>query len=110
MSYTSKASGERDLGFIAEEVAKVHPLLATYDERGRPEGVRYMELTSVLSNAIQQQQQTIRTQERELSEQRNRLTKLEALIDKQARLLDESIRAVSDLKEAATATRASRMR
>jgi hypothetical protein len=107
VSFTSTSTGERDLGFIAEEVAKVHPLLATYDERGRPESVRYMELTAVLSNAIQEQQKTIRSHERELDQQRNRLATLEAMVEKQARLLEESMRAMSGLKEAVTALRTS---
>jgi hypothetical protein len=92
VSFTSINGGERALGFIAEEVAKVHPLLATYDDKGRPEGVRYMELTAVLSNAIKEQQRTIGEQEKKLAE-------LENLVKKQERLLDENTRAMRALSD-----------
>ena len=37
-------------GFAAEEVSEVDPILATYDEQGRPESVRYRQLTALLTN------------------------------------------------------------
>jgi hypothetical protein len=60
-SYTNSPSNVRnDLGFIAEEVAAVSPLLGTYNETtGALEGVRYSQLTSLLTRAIQQQQTQI---------------------------------------------------
>ncbi len=102
VSFTSVSSGERDLGFIAEEVAKVHPLLATYDEKGRPESVRYMELTAVLSNAIRQQQETIRGQEGKLAE-------LERVVAKQQQLLEENSRTMRSLIDAVKAGATSRL-
>jgi hypothetical protein len=38
---------------------KINPLLVTYDDDGKVEGVRYMQLTSVMAKAIQEQQAEI---------------------------------------------------
>ena len=68
-SYTNAPSNvRRDLGFIAEEVAAINPLLARYnDVTGDLEGVRYSQLTSLLTSAIQEQQQLILEQSDKLS-------------------------------------------
>jgi hypothetical protein len=49
--------GKHDVGFVAEEVEDVNPLLVTY----RPEltGVKYNRLTALLVKAMQEQQQMI---------------------------------------------------
>jgi hypothetical protein len=62
VTFTSTISGERDLGFVAEEVAQIDPLLAINDADGRPESVRYIQLTAVLAKAVQTQEATIRSQ------------------------------------------------
>jgi hypothetical protein len=50
----------QDLGFIAEEVAQVNPLLARYNqETGELEGVRYSQMTALLTEAVQEQQSII---------------------------------------------------
>lgn len=53
-----KNSQETDIGFIAEEVEQIDPILATYTD-GTVEGVKYRQLTAVLVNAIQEQQAQI---------------------------------------------------
>ena len=50
--------GTTHMGFIAEEVEKVIPILVDYTE-GSPTGVRYTELTALLVKGIQEQQQQI---------------------------------------------------
>lgn len=69
LSYSyGPANVRRDLGFIAEEVAAVSPLLARYnDVTGNLEGVRYSQLTSLLTRAVQEQQQIIIEQRDKLS-------------------------------------------
>ena len=59
----SDATGTRQYGLIAEEVAKVYPELVIRDEKGRIDGLRYDELAPMLLNQMQQQQQTIDTQD-----------------------------------------------
>lgn len=60
---------------IAEEVAKVNPLFATY-QKGRVQGVKYPQLTAVLINAIKQQQAEIRSQQATIQTEL-RLTRLQ---------------------------------
>jgi len=52
----SDATGTRQYGLIAEEVAKVYPELVIRDASGRIDGVRYDELAPMLLNEMQQQQ------------------------------------------------------
>ena len=51
--------GEKPLqyGLIAEEVAATFPELVVYNDKGEPETVRYQELTPILLNELQKQQQ-----------------------------------------------------
>jgi len=62
VSFTLKsdATGTRQYGLIAEEVAKVYPELVIRDESGRIDGVRYDELAPMLLNEVQQQAAEIR--------------------------------------------------
>jgi hypothetical protein len=52
----SDATGMRQYGLIAEEVAKVYPELVIRDASGRIDGVRYDELAPMLLNEVQKQQ------------------------------------------------------
>lgn len=56
ITFRWKDRGEADLGFAAEEVAEVDPILVTYNPAGEIEGVKYRQLTAVLVNAIKEQQ------------------------------------------------------
>ena len=56
----------KDVGFGAEDVAKVEPLLVTYNEKGEVEGVKYEKLTTVLVNAVKEQQAQIEAQQRQI--------------------------------------------
>jgi hypothetical protein len=51
VSFNYKKDNKRSLGLIAEEVAQVYPELVEYDN-GRPLGVNYSKLTSVLISAV----------------------------------------------------------
>jgi hypothetical protein len=59
ISFTWKDGGLRDLGFGAEEVEKVDPLLVTYNKQGQVEGVKYDRINVALVNAVKEQQQEI---------------------------------------------------
>ena len=68
-----------DVGFAAESVNSVEPLLTTYNQKGEIEGVKYAQLTTVLVNAVKEQQVQIEEQQRqirELQEQVRSLTNL----------------------------------
>lgn len=49
-------TGLADVGFAAEDVEALEPLLATYGDDGQVEGVKYRQLTTVLATAIQELQ------------------------------------------------------
>jgi hypothetical protein len=49
-------SGAHDLGFVAEDVDALTPLLTTRNADGQVEGVKYDRITAVLVKAVQEQQ------------------------------------------------------
>ncbi|MSR68068.1 hypothetical protein EXS65_04605, partial [Candidatus Peribacteria bacterium] len=53
VNFKWKGRDQRDIGFIAEEVAAIDPMLATYNNAGEIQGVKYMQLTAVLTKAVQ---------------------------------------------------------
>jgi len=57
-TWTEDQGGQRDLGFIAEEVESINPILATY-ANGELGGVKYRHMTALLVKAIQELNQTI---------------------------------------------------
>ena len=59
VTFNWKDSGQADLGFVAEEVNQVTPLLTTLNKDGQIEGVKYNRITAVLAKGIQEQQQQI---------------------------------------------------
>lgn len=58
VSYSWLKNGKADVGFIAEEVAELDPLLVV-EVDGEVDGVKYDRLTTVLVNALQEQQEQI---------------------------------------------------
>lgn len=66
ITFDWKAGGIKDIGFAAEEVEKVEPLLTTRNDRGEIEGVKYAQITTVLVNAVKEQQQIIEQQQRQI--------------------------------------------
>ncbi len=58
VEFTWKDTKKKDIGLIAEDVAKVAPELVVY-ENGKPEAIKYGELIVMLVKAIQEQQEQI---------------------------------------------------
>ena len=73
VSFTWKDGGMRDLGFIAEEVAAVEPLLATHNAKGEIEGVKYDRISTILVNAAKEQQTQLENQQEQLASQQSQL-------------------------------------
>jgi hypothetical protein len=69
ITFNWKITGEADLGFGAEDVARVEPLLVTHNERGEVEGVKYDRIAVVLLNAVKEQQQQIKQQAEQIQHQ-----------------------------------------
>ena len=68
-SWMNRGSGVH-LGFIAEEMERVVPELVNHDAKGLPSGIDYPVVTSLLTRAMQQQQQAIELLSRRLDEAR----------------------------------------
>jgi hypothetical protein len=71
VAYTSKTSGRREIGFIAEDVNKIDPRLSTYDKDGLV-GIQYDHLTALLVKAIQEQQSEIESLREEIKSLKDR--------------------------------------
>jgi hypothetical protein len=56
------------------EVAKIDLLLTTRNDKGEVEGVKYGQLTTVLVNAVKEQQAQIAAQQRLIEQQQQQLT------------------------------------
>lgn len=93
VSFTWKTGGMRDLGFVAEEVAAVEPLLATHNEQGETEGVKYDRISAALVNAAKEQQTQLESQQTQIE---NQQTQLESQA-RQLRLQQEQIEALKKL-------------
>lgn len=73
VTFKWKERDELDLGFVAEQVAEIDPLLAIYNADGEIQGVKYRQLTAVLVNAVQEQQKRFAEQEEEIASLRSDL-------------------------------------
>jgi hypothetical protein len=76
--YTQDPRGERQYGLIAEEVADVYPELVTRNARGQVDAIRYHELTPMLLNEVQHQQQALSVQQRQLGAHAREIAALQA--------------------------------
>ena len=89
ISFTWKEGGMRDVGFGAEDVEQIDPLLVTYNQQGQVEGVKYDRINVVLVNAIREQQDQIERQHAEHRQQQNQIEALRtANVALNARLRD----------------------
>jgi hypothetical protein len=67
ITFDWKQGGMHDLGFGAEDIAAVEPLLVTRNDKGEVEGVKYDRITAVLVNAVKEQQEQIKRQQNEIA-------------------------------------------
>ena len=87
-----KMDGKHDMGLIAEDVAKVEPLLASYDENGIVEGIHYDRIGVLLINAIKEQQAQIDAQSKLIQQQQQQIDTLKRLYARRARPLGRARR------------------
>lgn len=83
-----KDDGMKDVGFGAEDVAAAEPLLVTYDDKGRVEGVKYDRISAVLVNAVKEQQGQIETQQTQLTQQHAQIEAQQQQLKQQQTLID----------------------
>lgn len=72
--------GMSDVGFAAEEVNKIEPLLTTTNSSDEIEGVKYGQLTTVLVNAVKEQQAQIELQQKLIKSQQQQIDALKKLV------------------------------
>ncbi len=80
VTFDWKTDGTHDLGFIAEEINAVEPLLTIYNDKGQVEGLKYDRLSVAFVNAFKEQQTQIEAQAKELAEQRLLIDGLKKLV------------------------------
>jgi hypothetical protein len=67
VEFTWKETGNKDFGFIAEEVGKVLPQLVSYESDGKSAvGMDYSKITSLLVECVKTQQDQLETQEKRI--------------------------------------------
>ena len=69
-----------DLGFGAEDVAAVNPLLVNYNKDGQVEGVKYDRLSVLFVNAFKEQQKQIEVQDRQIERQQKQIDELKTVV------------------------------
>ena len=77
-----------DAGCAMVDIASVEPLLATRNAQGEIEGVKYGQITTVLVNAVKEQQQQIEEQRKQLEEQQRQINSLKQIVCLQNRKAD----------------------
>ncbi len=66
IAFKWKADNLPDIGFGAEDMAKINPLFVTYNAKGEVEGVKYDRLSVVFVNAFKEQQTQIERQQTQI--------------------------------------------
>jgi len=84
-----KQGGTHDLGFGAEDIAAIEPLLVTRNEQGEVEGVKYDRISAVLVNAVKEQQAEIEEQKTQIAQQRSELLLQRQQIEKLTQIVSK---------------------
>jgi hypothetical protein len=87
ISFDWKTGGMHDVGFGAEEVEKISPLLVTYNQAGQVEGVKYDRLSVVFVNAMKEQQAMIGNQQQEIKNLKRQIVTQQSQLDALKQLL-----------------------
>ena len=80
IAFRWKQDGKPGIGLAAEDVEQVEPRLASRNDRGDVEGVRYNELSAVFVNAFAEQQAQIQRQQEQINRQQHELEVLKMLV------------------------------
>ncbi len=99
VSFNWTNGGMLDLGLVAEEVAKVEPLLTTTNEKGETEGVKYDRVGVVLVNAVQEQQTQIEAQQKQIDEQKEIIRQQEENLKRQQSEIEKQKAELDALKK-----------
>lgn len=98
VSYTSKASGDHEIGVIAEEVGAVVPEVVSWEKSGNEaQSVDYGRLSALLIEATKEQQRRIEQQQEQIRLQQAQMNAQQAQIDQLTSQL-RAIRASLEIK------------
>ena len=87
IAYKWKSDHTPDIGFGAEDVAEVEPLLITRNAKGEIEGVKYDRLSVVFVNAIKEQQEQLQQQQKLIEQLRAQLLQQQAQLNQVKRTI-----------------------
>lgn len=88
ISFDWTAGGMKDVGFGAEDVAKISPLLVTYNAQGEVEGVKYDRFSVLFVNAFREQQSQIERQAAENQKLAGQIEMLQKSVGEQATMIN----------------------
>ncbi|MDM7922875.1 MAG: tail fiber domain-containing protein, partial [Pyrinomonadaceae bacterium] len=80
IAYEWKTDGMKDVGFGAEDVAKIDPRFVTYNDKGEVEGIKYDRMSAAFVNAFREQETEISTQRAEIESLRKQVDQQKAHI------------------------------
>jgi hypothetical protein len=83
ITYDWKMDGTSDIGFGAEDIAKIDPRFVIYGPKGEIDGVRYDRLSVVFVNALKEQQAQIEAQQKKIENQELMIEALRKLVCKE---------------------------
>jgi hypothetical protein len=98
ITFAWRTSGKRDVGFGAEDVEQVEPLLTFRNPEGQIQGVKYDKLSAVFVNAIREQQGQIERQQRRIKRQQDQITQQHDQIAQQQKALAVQRKELAALK------------
>lgn len=76
VTFDWKTTLKSDIGFIAEEVNEVIPVLAELNENGEAEGVKYSKLSALLTKALQIHEQRLESHQQEIEQLKQEINHL----------------------------------
>ena len=80
ITFEWKEGGKKDVGFGAEDVAKIDPRFVTYNDKGDVEGVKYDRLSVAFVNAFSEQQTQIEILQQQIKEQKAEIEAFKELV------------------------------
>lgn len=81
ISFDWKDGGMKDVGFGAEDIAKIDPRFVTFNDKGEVEGVKYDRFSVAFVNAFKEQQSEIERLQKEIDAQKTANEKLQLQLD-----------------------------
>ena len=96
ISYEWTADNNKDVGFGAEDVAKIDTRFVTYNDKGEVEGIKYDRLSVAFVNSFREQQAQIETQQKQITDlleanrrQQDQIEKLQETVREQQRMIEQ---------------------